>query len=162
MFASLARAEKLPPLKTLLHAVGQFRERDARWKRGYAPNLGNWLRGRRWEDEPVERGIGSSSRPCSEPVSASRTDSREKVAAAYVPPEVSLPELPRRFADAVEDLCRMWPQTAARQPVKAFFRAALASGTAPEPDGVVAAAKSYLQETFSPGSLVRWLRSCAA
>ncbi len=158
VFASLARAGKLPPLTTLLHAVDVFRERDARWKRGYAPNLGNWLRGRRWEDEPVERGFGSSSRPCSEPVSAARTDSREKVAAAYVPPELALPELPGRFADAVEDLCRIWPQTAARQPVKAFFRAALASGTAPEPDGVIAAAKSYLRETFSPGSLVRWLR----
>lgn len=163
VFASLARAGKLPPLKTLLHAVDVFRERDARWKRGYAPNLGNWLRGRRWEDEPVERGFrGSSSRPCSEPVSAARTDSREKVAAAYVPPEVSLPELPRQFADAVEDLCRLWPQATARQPVKAFFRSLLASGTAPEPGGMVAAAKSYLQESFSPGSLVRWLRSCTA
>lgn len=165
VFASLARVGKLPPPASLLETVRLFRERDARWKRGYAPNLGNWLRGRRWEDEPVERGFrGSFSRPCSEPVSAARTDSRKNIA-AYVPPEMSLPELPRRFADAVEDLCRLWPQAAPRRPVQAFFRSLLASGTAPEPDGVIAAAKSYLQETFSPGSLIRWLRGmdgCAA
>lgn len=90
VFASLARVGKLPPPASLLETVRLFRERDARWKRGYAPNLGNWLRGRRWEDEPVERGFrGSFSRPCSEPVPAARTDSRKNIA-AYVPPEMSL------------------------------------------------------------------------
>lgn len=159
VFASLARAGKLPPLEALLRAVETFRERDARWKRGYAPHLGNWLRGRRWEDEPVERGAGSSSGARFEPVSAARTDAKGKVAAAYVPPELTLPELPQHLVDTVENLCRFWPQETPRRPVQAFFRSLLASGTAPDPDGVVATAKAYLQETFSPGSLVGWLRN---
>jgi hypothetical protein len=52
VFLGLRRKGGLPPLSRLLVSIAEHRDRDDRWRRGYVPNFGNWLRGARWLDRP--------------------------------------------------------------------------------------------------------------
>lgn len=63
-FFGLARAGRLPGIDTLLDVVDRFSRGDAHWMRGYVPVLTSWLRGERWNDEPLirqENGMASDA-----------------------------------------------------------------------------------------------------
>lgn len=175
IFLSLWRQKALPAPTQLLDAVARFKTTDRRWLRGYAPNLDNWLRGRRWEDEilPLPAADGAAVAPSADQERDARK-SREKLERAArqilaaTPP---LPDLPAALSDAAEKLCRIWPGQSTRTPVKAFFRSRLAAGGLPDPDALLQAAGAYLADAVRPCGLLGWLmmltqqqeqRGCAA
>ena len=61
IFLSKARMRRIPALSALLAIVERFKAVDKHWRNNCAPLLSTWLRGDRWQDEPLEAAPGSSS-----------------------------------------------------------------------------------------------------
>ena len=60
IFLSKARTRRIPALSVLLGIVERFKAVDRHWRNNCAPLLSTWLRGDRWQDEPLEAAPGSS------------------------------------------------------------------------------------------------------
>lgn len=152
-FARLQRGRRLPAMPTLLALVEKFRTSDRRWLKGFAPNLSNWLRGERWNDDIL---VASDSDNID---SSSSTDHAAKPSAfpviTFAPTFVA--ELPPDLAEAAETLCHIWPDQPARTPIKALFRTRVASGGF-NVEVMLRNARTYLRDSQKPVGLLRWLR----
>lgn len=167
VFCSLARSGRLPSLAALLAAIQNMSANDDRWRRGYPPNLVNWLQGRRWNDEPIRR----SSTHAEPAAPSARPDAKkEHKVFPQLPASAPLPELSPAMESTVQNLCSIWPAPS-HTPVRAFFRALLARKNTLDTSALLAAARAHLAEAgAASGSLLRWLmshqwdeqRNCAA
>lgn len=153
-FARLQRGRKLPDMPTLLAIIEKFRTSDRRWLNGFAPNLSNWLRGERWNDEVIATEKANSSKE--------NENSLSSVPAALpMMPEVPtkpLAELSSDLVAAAEELCQIWPDKPARTPVKALFRFRIGASGSLNPAAMLLSARKYLRESNQPVGLLRWLR----
>ena len=166
VFCSLARSGRLPSLAALLAAIQNMSANDDRWRRGYPPNLVNWLQGRRWNDEPIRR----SSAHAEPAAPSARPDAKKEHKVLPLPASAPLPELSPAMESTVQNLCSIWPAPS-HTPVRAFFRALLARKNTLDTSALLAAARAHLAEAgAASGSLLRWLmshqwdeqRNCAA
>lgn len=166
VFCSLARSGRLPSLAALLAAIQNMSANDDRWRRGYPPNLVNWLQGRRWNDEPIRR----SSAHAEPAAPSARPDAKKEHKVLPLPASAPLPELSPAMESTVQNLCSIWPAPS-HTPVRAFFRALQARKNTLDTSALLAAARAHLAEAgAASGSLLRWLmsrqwdeqRNCAA
>ena len=166
VFCSLAKSGRLPSLAALLAAIQNMSANDDRWRRGYPPNLVNWLQGRRWNDEPIRR----SSAHADPAAPSARPDAKKEHKVLPLPASAPLPELSPAMESTVQNLCSIWPAPS-HTPVRAFFRALLARKNTLDTSALLAAARAHLAEAgAASGSLLRWLmshqwdeqRNCAA
>lgn len=51
-YAYLRARHLVPESYALADIIERFKAEDRRWKRGYTPLMANWLRDRRWDDQP--------------------------------------------------------------------------------------------------------------
>lgn len=51
-YAALKARHLVPESYALADIIERFKAEDRRWKRGYVPMMANWLRDRRWDDQP--------------------------------------------------------------------------------------------------------------
>jgi len=151
-FASLQRGRKLPDMQTLLAVVEKFRTSDRRWLNGFAPNLSNWLRGARWNDEVI---TAADKANASEENKHSLSSTPAVLPVMPEVPTKPLAELPSDLVAAAEELCQIWPDQPSRSPVKALFRARFASVNA---EVMLRNARAYLRDCKKPAGLLRWLR----
>lgn len=161
-FRRLRRMGVLPVVETLLSAVQNLKEHDCRWKRGYAPNLGNWLRGRRWNDlpyqEPVPSASGATQPLCSSEVPTSPATSA-RITSTMRSVEVKHSSPPLVAADVLAELVSRWPKEGKRGQGNAS-RGAWAFLTGKQkisPNLILQCALAYLRETDIPMRLELWL-----
>ncbi|GAB1253102.1 hypothetical protein [Desulfovibrio falkowii] len=156
VFCSLARSGRLPSLAVLLAAIQNMSANDDRWRRGYLPNLVNWLQGQRWNDEPIRR----SSAHAEPAAPSARPDAnKERKVFPPFPASAPLPELSPAMESTVQNLCSIWPAPS-HTPVRAFFRALQARKNTLDTSALLAAARAHLAEAgAASGSLLRWLMS---
>lgn len=119
IFCSLARAGQLPTLEDLLATVQRFALEDRHWRNGCAPLLSNWLRDRRWRDEPLPPlhtapAFSSGVQPAFSPSPASATPAPAPVPAQAVPSLTPLPPVPTSplepaMKEAAQALSVLWP-----------------------------------------------------
>lgn len=51
-YAYLKAHHIVPESYVLAEVIARFKAEDRKWKRGYTPLMANWLRDRRWDDQP--------------------------------------------------------------------------------------------------------------
>ena len=51
-YAALKARHLVPESYVLAEVIDRFKVEDRKWKRGYTPLMANWLRDRRWDDQP--------------------------------------------------------------------------------------------------------------
>lgn len=51
-YAYLRARHLVPESYALAEVIDRFKAEDRKWKRGYVPLMANWLRDRRWDDQP--------------------------------------------------------------------------------------------------------------
>lgn len=51
-YAALKARHLVPESYALADIIERFKAEDRKWKRGYTPLMANWLRDRRWDDQP--------------------------------------------------------------------------------------------------------------
>lgn len=51
-YAYLRARHLVPESYVLAEVIARFKAEDRKWKRGYTPLMANWLRDRRWDDQP--------------------------------------------------------------------------------------------------------------
>ena len=152
IFCSLARAGRLPGIDALLGVVERFQSCDSRWRRGYIPNLANWLQGERWNDEPFQRDDTSSGMqavPLAPPMKA-------------LPPANRTPE-ERAKADKAggvfDAFSALWPSENRGRICAALCRAR-ARGLSPEK--LLDRAKESLAGAMPPPTFEDWLEEVYA
>lgn len=161
-YRRLRRMGVLPVMETLLSAVQNLKEHDCRWKRGYAPNLGNWLRGRRWNDLPYQElalSASGATRPlCSSEVSTSST-TPARVTSAMRSVEAKHSSPPFVAADVFAELVSLWPHDRQQSQGNASRGAwAFLTGKQEMPPGLILQrAQAYLRQTVAPLRLELWL-----
>ena len=158
VFCSLARAGRLPGIDTLLGVVERFQSCDSRWRRGYIPNLANWLQGERWNDEPFRRdgtacGVDASSDTRAVPLAP---PAKELPMAKLAPEERVKADEAGNVFDAFSAL---WPSEARGRICAALCRAR-ARGFAPEK--LLDRARESLAGAMPPPTFGDWLEGVYA
>lgn len=146
IFFSKARLHRLPALSVLLKIVERFKAVDRHWRNNCAPLLSTWLRGDRWQDEPLL----DSAAPSPEPAPA--------LPLPPVPDRQETPEEKARaqnYRAAVEDLQALCP-SASRNGIHAALALARARGIGFA--DVAARARAHLCDNVPYFSLVDWIR----
>ena len=160
VFCSLYRTGNIPPINDLLAIVERFKAEDRHWKNGCPPTLTNWLRGRRWQDEPFQACL---TRPDVETYSVPPADPelQSKVRAVQALHQQKLFSDPRpspltgNMLQASEELCALWPDANPSdiQPYL-FLRGLRGENLA----SIVSQARVYLQQTPMPMPALEWLK----
>lgn len=78
-FSFKRRMRKIPALSVLLGIVERFKAVDRHWRNNCAPLLSTWLRGDRWQDEPLEAAPGSSTGVQTPPPAEIRPEHAEQI-----------------------------------------------------------------------------------
>lgn len=155
IFCSLARAGQLPSLESLLETVKRFACEDKHWKKGCAPLLSTWLRGRRWLDEPYSPDVSPSGVNASpEALSPQSPSSRVAESPLPVPPP---PPLAVELEDTAKALAGLWPQTGTGSRGKLLAQVGLARLRGIGLDALVESARAYMRATKCPMPVNEWM-----
>lgn len=106
----LWRSASCPKLEAILASIKAHLALNPKWKRGFIPQLGTWLRGRRWEDDlPGKDGDSLVTLDGSASKDANQNAIRQKEKAESLSASSQTPTFPDQAQRHLDDVMSHWP-----------------------------------------------------